>query len=113
MHRRLQGVWKTTPEICGKQGKNSANGALENSKVAERELPEEGEEAGARVEAVVGIAGEIAAEHFFFVKETEDDQRDDEEEARERPPGAKGQRREEQHENSAEIHGMTDESIGS
>ncbi len=22
-HRRLQGVWKTTPKTCGKQGKNS------------------------------------------------------------------------------------------
>src|SRR5229473_4529141 len=76
-------------------------------------LPEEGEEAGAGAEAVVGIAGEVAAEHFFFVEEAEDDQRNDEEEARERPPGAKRQRREEQHENGAKVHGMADEPIGS
>ena len=75
-------------------------------------LPEEGEEAGAGAEAVVGIAGEVAAEHFFFVQEAEDDQRDDEEEARERPPGAEGHWREEQHENGAEVHGMPDEPIG-
>src|SRR5206468_7188636 len=71
-------------------------------------LPQEGEEAGACAEAVVGIAGEVAAEHFFFVEEAEDDQRDDQEEARERPTGAKRKRREEQHENSAEVHGMAD-----
>src|SRR6266481_596150 len=76
-------------------------------------LPEEGEEAGAGAEAVVGIAGEVAAEHFFFVEEAEDDQRDDEEEARQRPPGAKRKGREEQHENSAEVHGMADEPVGS
>ncbi len=76
-------------------------------------LPEEGEEAGAGAEAVVGIAGEVAGEHFFFVEEAEDDQRDDEEEAGERPPGAKRKRSEEQHENSAEVHGMADEPIGS
>ena len=35
--------------------------------------PEEGEEAGAGAEAVVGIAREVTAEHFFFVEETEDD----------------------------------------
>jgi len=56
-------------------------------------LPEEGEEAGAGAEAVVGIAGEVAAEHFFFVEEAEDDQRDGEEETRERPPGAQRTRR--------------------
>src|SRR2546422_2843020 len=76
-------------------------------------LPQEGEEAGAGAEAVVGIAGEVAAEHFFFVEEAEDDQRDDEEEARERPTGAKRKRREEQHENGAEVHGMADEPVGS
>src|SRR5437899_7448268 len=76
-------------------------------------LPQEGEEAGAGAEAVVGIAGEVAAEHFFFVEEAEDDQGDDEEEARERPTGAKRKRREEQHENSAEVHWMADEPIGS
>ncbi len=82
-------------------------------KSCREELPEEGEEAGPGAEAVVGIAREVAAEHFFFVEEAEDDQRDDEEEARERPPGAKRQRREEQHENSAKVHGMADEPIGS
>src|SRR6266851_1004293 len=76
-------------------------------------LPEEGEEAGAGAEAVVGIAGEVAAEHFFLVEEAEDDQRNDEEEAWQRPPGAKRERREEQHENGAEVHGMADETIGS
>ena len=76
-------------------------------------LPEEGEEAGAGAETVVGIAGEVAGEHFFFAEEAEDDQRDDEEEAGERPPGAKRKRSEEQHENSAEVHGMADEPIGS
>src|SRR5258708_19777070 len=76
-------------------------------------LREEGEEAGAGAEAVVGIAGEVAAEHFFFVEEAEHDQRDDEEEARQRPPGAKRKRSEEQHENGAEVHGMADEPIGS
>ncbi len=76
-------------------------------------LPQEGEEAGARAEAVVGIAGEVAAEHFFFVEEAEDDQGNDEEEAWERPPGAKRERREEQHENGAEVHGMADEPVGS
>src|SRR5258708_26165443 len=75
-------------------------------------LPEEGQEAGAGAEAVVGIAGEVAAEHFFFVEETEDDQRDGEKETWQRPPGAKRQRREEQHENSAEVHGMADQPIG-
>ena len=45
-------------------------------------LPEKGEEAGAGAEAVVRIAGEVAAEHFFFVEEAQHDQRDDEEEAR-------------------------------
>ena len=76
-------------------------------------LPEEGEEAGAGAEAVVGIAGEVTGEHFFFAEEAEDDQRDDEEEAGERPPGAKRKRSEEQHENSAEVHGMADEPVGS
>src|SRR6266481_5169166 len=78
----------------------------------EKKLPEEGEEAGTRAEAVVGIAREVAAQHFFFVEEAEDDQGDDEKEARERPPGAEGRRREKQHENSAEVHGMADEAIG-
>ena len=55
---------------------------------ARRQLPEEGEEAGAGAEAVVGIAGEIAAEHFFFVKEAEDDQGDNSVETRKRPAGA-------------------------
>ena len=41
-------------------------------------LPEEGEEAGAGAEAVVGIAWEVAAQHFFLVEEAEHDQRDDE-----------------------------------
>jgi hypothetical protein len=27
-HRALQGVWKTTPKTCGKQGKNSARAWL-------------------------------------------------------------------------------------
>ena len=76
-------------------------------------LPEEREEAGAGAEAVLGIAGEVAAEHFFFVEEAEDDQRDGEEEARQRPPRAKRQRREEEHENGAEIHGMADQPVGS
>src|SRR6266852_6037456 len=76
-------------------------------------LPEEGEEAGAGAEAVVGIAGEVTAEHFFLVEEAEDDQGNNGEEARERPPGAERKRREEQHENSAEVHGMADEPIGS
>ena len=76
-------------------------------------LPEEGEEAGAGAEAVVGIAGEVAAKHFFFVEEAEDDQRDGEEKARKRPPGAKRGRHEEQHENSAEVHGMADQPVGS
>src|SRR5690348_14792343 len=58
-------------------------------------LPEEGEEAGACAEAVVRIAGEVAAEHFFFVEEAEDNQWNDEEEARERPPGAQRRSREE------------------
>lgn len=65
------------------------------------------------MEAVVGIAGEVAAKHFFFVEEAEDNQRDDEEEARERPPGAEGKGREEQRKNSAEVHGVADEAIGS
>src|SRR5260370_37644128 len=78
----------------------------------EKKLPEEGEEAGTGAEAVVAIAGEVAAEHFFFVDEAEDDQGDDEKEARERPPGAKRRRREKQHENSAEVHGMANEAIG-
>ena len=77
------------------------------------ELSEEGEEARARAEAIVGIAGEVATEHFFFVEEAEDDQRDDKEEARERPPGAKRRRHEEQHKNSAEVHRMADEPVGS
>ena len=47
------------------------------------------------------------------MEEAEDDQRDDEEEARKCPPGAKRKRSEEQHENSAEVHGMADEAIGS
>jgi len=76
-------------------------------------LPEEGEETGAGAEAVVGIAGEVAAEHFFLVEEAEHDQRNDEEEARQRPPRAKRERREKQHENGAEVHGMADEPIGS
>src|SRR5260370_30200106 len=78
---------------------------------SEKRLPEEGEEAGGRAEAIVGIAGEVAAKHFFFVEEAEDDQRDDEEEARERPPGAKRQRREEQHKHGPEVHGMAYEAI--
>ncbi len=65
------------------------------------------------MQAIVGIAGEVAAEHFFFVEEAEDNQRDDEEEARQRPPGAKRRRSEEQHEDSAEVHGMADEAIRS
>jgi len=65
------------------------------------------------VEAIVGIAGEVAAKQFFFVEEAEDNQRDDEDEARERPPGAERQRREEQHENGAKVHGMADEAIRS
>src|SRR5439155_2152767 len=36
-------------------------------------LPKEGEEAVASAEAVVGIAGEVATEHFFFFEEAEDD----------------------------------------
>ena len=40
-----------------------------------RELPKEGEEAGARAEAIVGITGEVAAEHSFIVEEGEDDLR--------------------------------------
>src|SRR6266571_927412 len=75
--------------------------------------PEEGEEAGTGAEAVVGIAGEVAAQHFFLVEEAEHDQGDNGEEARERPPGAKRERREEQHENGAEVHGMANEPIGS
>ena len=43
----------------------------------------------AGAEAVVGIASEVAAEHFFLVEEVEDHQRDHTEESRERPPGAK------------------------
>jgi hypothetical protein len=82
-------------------------------RAALRELPEEGEEAGAGAEAVVGIAGEVAAEHFFFVEEAEDDQRDGEEETGERPPRAERRRHEEQHENSAEVHGMADQPVGS
>src|SRR5229473_1667585 len=78
----------------------------------EKKLPEEGEEAGAGAEAIVGIAGEVAAEHFFFVEEAEDDQGDDEKEARERPPGAKRRRREKQHKNCAKVHGMANEPIG-
>ena len=80
---------------------------------ATEELPEEGEEAGAGTEAVVGIAGEVAAEHFFLVEEAEDDQGDNGVETRQRPPGAKRERREEQHENGAEVHGMANEPIGS
>ena len=76
-------------------------------------LPEEGEEAGARAEAVVGIAWEVAAQHFFLVEEAEHDQRDDEEEARQRPPGAQRKRREEQHKNRAEVHRMPNDTIGS
>src|SRR6266849_2239593 len=76
-------------------------------------LPEQREKAGPGTEAVVGIAREVAAEHLFFVEEAEDDQRDDSEEAWKRPPGAKRKRREEQHENTAEVHGMADEPIGS
>src|SRR5260370_1932217 len=75
-------------------------------------LAEEGEEARAGAEAVVGIAGEVAAEHFFFVKKTEDDQGDNGEE-REGPPGAQRKGRKKQHENSAEVHGMADEPVGS
>ena len=82
-------------------------------RVPTRELPDKGEEAGAGAEAVVGVAGEVAAEHFLFMEEAEDDQRDDEEEARKRPPGAKRKGSEEQHENSTEVHGMADEPIGS
>ncbi|OLB88317.1 MAG: hypothetical protein AUI12_05105 [Acidobacteria bacterium 13_2_20CM_2_57_6] len=78
-----------------------------------RKLPKEGEEAVASAEAVVGIAGEVATEHFFFFEEAEDDQRDDEEKARQRPPGAKRRSQEEQHENSAKIHGMADEPVRS
>ncbi len=81
--------------------------------MARRKLPEEGQEAGTGAEAVVGIAGEVAAKHFFFVEEAEDDQRNDEVEAWERPPGAERRRQEEQHENGAEVHGMADEAIGS
>src|SRR5579864_1228635 len=80
---------------------------------AKQRLPEEGNEAGAGAEAVFGIAGEVAAEHFFFVEEAEDDERDDEEKTRQRPPGAERERRENQHENRAEVHGMADEAIGS
>ncbi len=78
-----------------------------------REVTRGGEEAVAGAEAVVGIAGEVAAQHFFFVEETEHNQRDDEEEARQRALGAKRQRREEQHQNGTEIHGMADEPIRS
>src|SRR2546425_9452858 len=88
-------------------------GRMTEGGASREKLPEEGEEAGAGAEAIVGIAGEVVAEHFFLVEEAEDDQRDDEEEARLGPPGAKCEGREEQHENSAEIHGMTDEAIGS
>src|SRR6266568_4443949 len=90
----------------------SLQGLFTESCAGER-LPEEGEEAGAGAEAVVGIAGEVAAQHYFLVEEAEDDQGDNGEEARERPPGAKRERREEQHENGAEVHGMADEPIGS
>src|SRR5258708_21717434 len=81
--------------------------------VSEKRVAQEGEEAGTGAEAVVGIAGEVAAEHFFFVEEAKHDQRDDEEKARQRQPGAKRQRSEEQHEDSAEVHGMADEPIRS
>jgi len=80
---------------------------------ATEELPEEGEEAGAGTEAVVGIAGEVAAEHFFFVEEAKDDQGDNGVETRQRPPRAKRKGRKEQHENRAEVHGMADEPVGS
>jgi len=82
------------------------------TRAAQKKLPKEGEEAGAGAEAVVGIAGEVAAEHFFFVEEAEDDQGDNSEETRERPPGAERKRSEKQHENGAEVHGMADEAVG-
>src|SRR5215470_6591282 len=84
---------------------------LESS--SDSRLPEEGEKAGARAEAVVGIAGEVAAQQFFFVEEAQHEEWDDDEETRERPPGAQRQRREDGHENRAEVHGMPDEAIGS
>src|SRR5260370_38372067 len=74
-------------------------------------LPEEGEEARAGAEAVVGIAGEVAAEHFFFVKKTEDDQGDNGEE-REGPPGAQRKGRKKQNEKSDEVHGIADKPVG-
>jgi hypothetical protein len=45
------------------------------------------------------------------VEEAEDDQRDDRVETRQGPPGAERQGREEQHEDSPEVHGMADEPI--
>src|SRR5258708_3357281 len=99
---------------CTEGGPGTAHlGRWALRRVPTRELPDKGEEAGAGAEAVVGIAGEVAAEHFFFVEEAEDDQRDDEEETRQRPPGAKRKGREEQHENCAEVHGRADEPVGS
>ena len=76
-------------------------------------LPEQGEQAVARAEAVVGIAWEVAAQHFFLVQEAEHDQRDDEYETEQRPPGAQRKRRQKQHKNRAEVHRMSNEAIRS
>src|SRR5215472_14243655 len=76
-----------------------------------RDLPEEGDEAGAGAEAVVGVAGEVAAEQFFLVEVAKDEERDDEKETRERPPRAQRERREDEHENRAEVHGLPGEAI--
>ena len=76
-------------------------------------LPQQREEARASAEAVVGIAGEVAAEQFFLVEEAKHKKGNDEEETGQRPPRAQRQRREGEHENRAEVHGMPDEAIGS
>src|SRR5215469_6009089 len=75
-------------------------------------LPEEGNKAGAGTQAIIGIAGEVAAKHFFFVEQAEHEERDDEEETRQRPPRAERQRREHHHEKRTEVHGMANEAIG-
>jgi len=63
-------------------------------------LPEEGEEAEAGAEAILGIAGELLAEEFLFVEEAENDQRNEEEK------GGQGDIGAERH--GHEYHGQTD-----
>src|SRR5215469_3654331 len=63
-----------------------------DSRVSDIVLPDEGEEVVARAEAVVGIAWEVAAQHFFLAEAGEHDPRDDEKEAGQRPPEAQRKR---------------------